>query len=54
MIRAARFIVRFARLLPAALDRAHLLWAQREINPMHPDVGYILRRLRALEDRLSV
>lgn len=46
MIRA---IVRLCRCLPAALDRAHLEWASREIDPMHPDVGYILRRIAELK-----
>lgn len=48
MIRA---VIRLCRLLPAALDRAHLEWARKEIDPMHPDVGYILRRISALADR---
>lgn len=48
MIRA---FVRFCRLLPAALDRAHLEWALREIDPQHRDVGYILRRLAELRER---
>jgi hypothetical protein len=48
-----RALVRFFRCLPAALERAHLMWAVREIDPMHPDVGYIVHRLRILEDRCN-
>lgn len=43
-------ILRFRR-LPSEFERAYLLWAEREIPPMHPDVGYVQRRLRELEDR---
>lgn len=46
-----RGLIRGFQLLPAALDRAHLQWAQRELNPQHPDIGYIAHRLRVLEDR---
>lgn len=45
-----RALARLVRLLPAALERAHLQWALSEISPMHPDVGYIVRRLAELED----
>lgn len=51
MIRA---IVRACRLLPAALDRAHLLWARAHLskhNPLHPDMPYIVRRLARLEEK---
>jgi hypothetical protein len=44
-----RFLVRFCRLLPRALDAAHLRWALEEIDPLHRDVPYILRRLSELE-----
>jgi hypothetical protein len=44
-----RAVIRLCRLLPAALDRAHLEWARREIDPQHPDVGYILRRIAELK-----
>lgn len=37
------------RFLPAALEREHLRWGLSEINPLHPDVPYIVRRLRELE-----
>jgi hypothetical protein len=46
-----RAVLRFFRMLPVAFERAHLLWAEREIHPMYPDVGYVQRRLRELEDR---
>jgi hypothetical protein len=48
-----RGLIRGFQLLPAALDRAHLQWAAREIDPQHPDVSYILHRLSKLEDRLG-
>jgi hypothetical protein len=41
--------LRYARLLPAALDRLHLQWALREIDPLHPDVPEIVMRLNELE-----
>jgi hypothetical protein len=46
-----RALLRLFRALGPAFERAHLRWAQREIHPMHPDVGYILRRLAELENR---
>lgn len=46
MIRA---FVRFVRMLPAAVEREHLRWALREIAPTHPDVPFIVRRIRELE-----
>lgn len=33
------------------LEVAWLRWALREIDPLHPDVRYIVPRLRVLEDR---
>lgn len=36
--------MKILRVLLLALDDWHLEWAQREINPMHPDVGYIAGR----------
>lgn len=42
-------LVRLMRWMPAALDKVHLQWALREIDPLHPDVGYIVHRLRELE-----
>ncbi|MEO5672492.1 MAG: hypothetical protein ABIR26_17530 [Ramlibacter sp.] len=44
-----RALILFLRALPAALEREHLLWALREIPPMHADVPRIVRRLRELE-----
>lgn len=46
-----RAFVRFCKLLPAALDKAHLQWALSEIDPMHPDLPLIVRRIRELECR---
>lgn len=43
-----RFLIRFAKVLPRELDKLHLQWALREIDPMHPDVPLILRRLSEL------
>jgi hypothetical protein len=43
-----RSFVRFARMLPAAIDRLWLEWALREIDPQHPDVHYIVHRLSNL------
>lgn len=40
------------RLMPRAIDKAHLQWGLASLskhNPQHPDVGYILRRLHELE-----
>lgn len=44
-------VLRFFRLLGASFERAYLRWAEREICPMHPDVVYVQRRLRELEDQ---
>ncbi len=35
--------------LPDALEREHLRWALREIAPTHPDVPFIVTRIRELE-----
>lgn len=54
MIRRSLFpslLARIARWLPDALDRLHLEWAIREIDPMHRDVPYILNRLAELRRR---
>lgn len=51
-----RALIRFFRLLPAAFDRAHLVWARDHLskhNPLHPELPEIIRRLRILEDRLG-
>ena len=41
--------LRMLRAMPAALEREHLRWALREIDPMHPDVPFVIRRIRELE-----
>lgn len=51
MTRLLSIVIRACRLMPAALDRAHLEWALREIPPLHPDVRYIVRRINELEAR---
>jgi hypothetical protein len=45
----ARAIARLAATLPRALEALHLQWALREIDPLHPDVPWIVHRLRELE-----
>lgn len=44
-----KYIIRFLRALPRALELEYLRWARREINPQHADVGYIIQRIRELE-----
>ena len=51
MNRALALIARACRAMPAALDRAWLRWALAEIDPGHPDVPYIVRRLAELDGR---
>lgn len=49
-----RCLIRFVRILPAALDLAWLRWARSELsatNPTHPDLPYIVRRIAYLEDK---
>lgn len=46
-------ILRLLRLLPQALELGHLTWALREIHPLHPDVGYIVRRINELQRSLN-
>jgi hypothetical protein len=43
-------ILRIARLSPIVdlAETLYLRWALREIDPMHPDVGYIVQRLAQL------
>jgi hypothetical protein len=41
-------VLRLLRLIPRALERAHLEWAIREVHPLHPDVPYIVQRLNEL------
>lgn len=45
----ACLMVRIANWLPDALDRLHLEWALREIDPQHPDVPRIVHRLAELK-----
>ena len=37
------------RALPAALEVLYLEWALKEINPLHPDVPFIVARINELE-----
>ena len=49
-----RALLRFFRLLPAALDLAWLRWARAHLskhNPLHPDIPYILRRIEELKEK---
>ena len=39
------------RAFPAALEVLYLQWALREIDPLHPDVPFIVRRINELEGR---
>lgn len=39
------------RAFPAALEVLYLQWALREINPLHPDVPFIVARIRQLESK---
>lgn len=45
------FVARLCRLMPLAIERAHLLWALEEIDPLHPDIGSIYERLHELDRR---
>ncbi len=46
-----RWLTRLLRALPTALERGHLLWALKEIDPLHPDVPYIVRRINHLKGK---
>lgn len=46
MIRA---FLRFIRLLPARLELAHLEWARGEMDPLHPHLPDVVRRINQLE-----
>lgn len=51
-----RWILRFCRMLPAALDLAWLRWARAHLSkhdPLHPDLPHIVRRIAELQQRLS-
>jgi hypothetical protein len=39
------------RAFPAALEVLYLQWALREIDPLHPDVPFIVARIRQLESK---
>jgi hypothetical protein len=41
-------VLRVLRWIPRALERAHLEWAIKEVNPLHPDVPYIVQRINEL------
>ena len=41
--------LRFARALLRELELAYLRWARSEIDPLHPDLSYIVLRINALE-----
>jgi hypothetical protein len=43
-------LLRLLRWMPKAINKVHLEWALREIDPLHPDVSYIVNRLRELEE----
>lgn len=43
-----KLLLRLMRWMPAAIDKVHLEWALREIDPMHPDAEYIVHRLSQL------
>lgn len=48
----ARIVARYARMLPAALERLHLQWALYELqrhHPMHADLPWIVNRINELE-----
>jgi hypothetical protein len=44
-----RAFIRYARCLPKALDKLHLQWALREIDPMHPNVPLIVHLINELD-----
>lgn len=41
--------LRFARSLLREIELAYLRWAQSEIDPLHPDLSYIVLRINLLE-----
>ena len=45
-----RFALRLLRAMPRALERAHLKWAASEMGALHPDLPFVIRRLRELEN----
>jgi len=42
-------LLRLLRVFPAAVERLHLEWALREIDPLHSDVPFIVRRINELK-----
>lgn len=50
-LRLLRAFLTLLRALPAALEREYLRWALREIHPLHPDVPFIVARIRQLESK---
>jgi hypothetical protein len=44
-----RALLRFVRLLPARLELEHLRWARREMDPLHSQLPYVVRRINQLE-----
>jgi hypothetical protein len=43
-------LLRFARPLWREAAIFGLRWAQKEMHPLHPDLPYVVRRLRSLLD----
>lgn len=41
--------LRFARALLREIELAYLKWARSEIDPLHPDLSYIVLRINLLE-----
>lgn len=53
LLLARCYFLRLMRWMPKAIDKAHLEWARSELskhNPMHPDLPYIVTRLREMEE----
>jgi hypothetical protein len=48
-----RALIVFVRLLPARLELEHLRWARREMNPLHPNLPEVIRRIHVLEERCA-
>lgn len=42
-------LLRLLRIIPRALEREHLRWAAKEMGPLHPDLPYVIHRIRELE-----
>lgn len=50
-IRLLPSLISLLRAIPASLEVLYLKWAMAEINPLHPDVPFIVRRINELESR---